>query len=69
MELPPIVSPEEWQRANDSLREKEKEATRAADALAAERRRQRMTEISGEHASTGRRATRPCATSSRVAVS
>jgi predicted dithiol-disulfide oxidoreductase (DUF899 family) len=52
MELPPIVSPEEWQQANEELRRKE-EATRAADALAAERRRRPMTEISGEYAFEG----------------
>jgi predicted dithiol-disulfide oxidoreductase (DUF899 family) len=39
MELPPVVSPEEWQRAREELLAKEKEATRARDALAAERRR------------------------------
>jgi predicted dithiol-disulfide oxidoreductase (DUF899 family) len=38
MNLPPVVSPEEWQTALDALRVKEKEATRARDALAAERR-------------------------------
>src|ERR687896_749197 len=37
--LPPVVSPEEWKRALDELRAKEKEQTRAGDALAAERRR------------------------------
>ncbi len=49
MELPPIVSAEEWQRANEALRQKEKEATRAADALAAERRRQPMTELAADY--------------------
>jgi predicted dithiol-disulfide oxidoreductase (DUF899 family) len=39
MELPPVVSPEEWQVAREELLAKEKEATRARDALAAERRR------------------------------
>ena len=39
MNLPPVVSPEEWQKALDALRVKEKEATRTRDALAAERRR------------------------------
>jgi predicted dithiol-disulfide oxidoreductase (DUF899 family) len=39
MNLPPVVSPDEWQTALDALRVKEKEATRARDALAAERRR------------------------------
>jgi predicted dithiol-disulfide oxidoreductase (DUF899 family) len=39
MELPPVVSPAEWQEAHDRLLLKEKEATHARDALAAERRR------------------------------
>lgn len=39
MDLPPVVSPEEWRTAMDAHRVKEKEATRARDALAAERRR------------------------------
>jgi len=45
MNLPPIVSRDEWQRSHDALLAKEKEATRARDALAAERRRQPMTEF------------------------
>jgi predicted dithiol-disulfide oxidoreductase (DUF899 family) len=49
MELPPIVSEEEWERSNQALVEKEKRATRERDALAAERRRQPMTEISAEY--------------------
>lgn len=36
---PPIVSPEEWESARQELLVKEKELTRARDALAAERRR------------------------------
>ena len=39
MNLPPIVSPEEWTAARDALLVKEKELTRARDALAAQRRR------------------------------
>jgi predicted dithiol-disulfide oxidoreductase (DUF899 family) len=39
MELPPVVSEAEWQAALEALRGKEKDATRARDALAAERRR------------------------------
>src|SRR5437870_4514255 len=39
MKLPPVVSPAEWQAAREKLLAKEKEATRARDALAAERRR------------------------------
>jgi predicted dithiol-disulfide oxidoreductase (DUF899 family) len=37
--LPEIVSPEEWQAARDALLVKEKELMKAADHLAAERRR------------------------------
>ena len=43
--LPKIVSPAEWQAAHDKLLAKEKAATRARDALAAERRRQPMARI------------------------
>lgn len=44
MDLPPIVSPQEWDTARQELLVKEKELTRARDALAAQRRRMpRMT--------------------------
>ena len=39
MNTPPIVSPQEWEAAREQLLVKEKELTRARDALAAERRR------------------------------
>src|SRR5262249_45013044 len=39
MNTVPIVSPEEWRAASERLLVKEKELTRARDALAAERRR------------------------------
>jgi predicted dithiol-disulfide oxidoreductase (DUF899 family) len=39
MKMPPIVSPQEWKAAREQLLVKEKELTRARDALAAERRR------------------------------
>jgi predicted dithiol-disulfide oxidoreductase (DUF899 family) len=39
MNLPPVVSETEWHAAREGLLAKEKEATRARDALAAERRR------------------------------
>jgi predicted dithiol-disulfide oxidoreductase (DUF899 family) len=39
VDLPPVVSQEEWETAQEKFRAKEKEATRARDALAAERRR------------------------------
>ena len=49
MELPPIVSEEEWERAHAELLAKEKQATRERDALAAERRRQPMMEMSTDY--------------------
>jgi predicted dithiol-disulfide oxidoreductase (DUF899 family) len=39
MNLPPVVSPDEWTAAREKLLVREKEVTRARDALAAERRR------------------------------
>jgi predicted dithiol-disulfide oxidoreductase (DUF899 family) len=39
MDTPPIVSADEWKEAREKLLVKEKEHTRAGDALAAERRR------------------------------
>jgi predicted dithiol-disulfide oxidoreductase (DUF899 family) len=39
MKLPPVVSQAEWQAALERVRAKEKEHTRAGDALAADRRR------------------------------
>jgi predicted dithiol-disulfide oxidoreductase (DUF899 family) len=49
MQLPPIVSEEEWQRSHEALLAKEKQATRERDALAAERRRQPMMEFSTDY--------------------
>jgi predicted dithiol-disulfide oxidoreductase (DUF899 family) len=49
MQLPPVVSETEWRTALDGLRAKEKEATRARDALAAERRRLPMVRIEKEY--------------------
>ena len=45
MDRPPIVSEQEWRSARDALLVKEKAATRALDALAAERRRLPMVRI------------------------
>ena len=45
MELPKIVSEEEWQASHETLLTREKEAMKAQDALAAERRRQPMLEV------------------------
>jgi len=53
MNLPPVVSPTEWQAALDAHRAKEKEATRARDALAAERRRLPMVRIDKDYAFDG----------------
>src|ERR1700757_1467716 len=39
MKMPPIVTPQAWEAAREQLLVKEKAATRARDALAAERRR------------------------------
>lgn len=47
--LPPIVSGEQWQSALDTLRVREKDATRARDALNAERRRLPMIGIAKEY--------------------
>ena len=47
--LPRIVSRAEWQQARDQLLVKEKAATRAHDALAAERRRLPMVRIEKEY--------------------
>ena len=49
METPPIVSPEEWEAARRRLLAKEKEVTRARDALAAERRRMPWTTVDKEY--------------------
>ena len=45
MDLPPVVSKEKWEAALEKLRAREKQATRARDALAAERRRLPMVRI------------------------
>ena len=45
MKLPRVVSPTEWQAARERLLAKEKEATRARDSLAAERRTLPMVRI------------------------
>jgi predicted dithiol-disulfide oxidoreductase (DUF899 family) len=53
MQLPPIVTQDAWQAARERLLEQEKAATRALDALAAERRRLPMTRFDGDHVLTG----------------
>jgi predicted dithiol-disulfide oxidoreductase (DUF899 family) len=49
MKLRPAVSAAEWWLAHDKLLVKEKEATRARDALAAERRRQPIIQIDKDY--------------------
>src|SRR5436309_1817750 len=49
MNLPTVVPATEWQGAHDALLVKEKEATRARDALAAERRRLPMVRIDKDY--------------------
>src|SRR6266850_2349491 len=53
MKLSPIVSQEEWETAREKLLEQEKAATRARDALAAERRRLPRVRIEKGYAFTG----------------
>jgi predicted dithiol-disulfide oxidoreductase (DUF899 family) len=45
MQTPPIVSAQEWEAARQEMLVKEKEHTRARDALAAQRRRMPWTEV------------------------
>jgi len=49
MNLPEVVSAEEWEAAHEKLLAKEKAATRERDALAAERRRQPMVRIDKDY--------------------
>jgi predicted dithiol-disulfide oxidoreductase (DUF899 family) len=49
MEKPKIVTTEEWRRAREELLAAEKAATRALDAVAAQRRRLPMVRFSGEY--------------------
>lgn len=46
---PPVVSAAEWQAARHKLLQKEKELTRATDALAAERRRMPMMRVDKDY--------------------
>src|SRR3984885_10786398 len=49
MNTPPIVSPREWEAARQQLLVKEKDLTRARDALAAERRRMPWLAVDKEY--------------------
>ncbi len=49
MEMPPVVSTDKWEAARQELLGKEKELTRARDALAAERRRMPRVAVEKEY--------------------
>jgi predicted dithiol-disulfide oxidoreductase (DUF899 family) len=49
MKTPPVVSPQEWEAARQQLLVKEKELTRARDAMAAERRRMPWLAVSKKY--------------------
>ena len=49
MNMPPVVSPEEWKAAREELLVEEKRVTRARDALAAKRRRMPRMAVSNEY--------------------
>lgn len=53
MKHPPIVSPQKWTAARERLLVKEKELTRARDAMAAERRRMPWQEVDKTYTFTG----------------
>jgi predicted dithiol-disulfide oxidoreductase (DUF899 family) len=53
MQTPPVVSPEDWEAARQRLLVKEKEHTRARDALAAERRRMPWMAVNNAYAFEG----------------
>jgi predicted dithiol-disulfide oxidoreductase (DUF899 family) len=53
MQTPPIVTPGEWEAARQQLLVREKEVTRARDALAAERRRMPWLPVEKEYAFDG----------------
>ena len=69
MNMPPIVSPQEWEAAREELLVKEKALTRARDALAAERRRMPRMAVEKEYVVEGRPVRRACSTCSKAAAS
>ena len=54
MNAPPVVSPQDWTAAREQLLVKEKELTRARDALAAERRRMPRMAVENDYGSKAR---------------
>jgi hypothetical protein len=69
MKLPPIVTPLEWQAAREALLVKEKEHTRARDALAAERRRMPWMAVEKQYEFDGPNGGQALPTSSRAVTS
>jgi predicted dithiol-disulfide oxidoreductase (DUF899 family) len=69
VKTPPIVTPQEWDAARQRLLVKEKEVTRARDALAAERRRMPWVPVTKEYAFEGPDGARACSTCSTAGVS
>ena len=69
MKTPPIVTPEEWKAAREKLLVKEKEQTRARDALAAERRRMPWMAVEKEYGFEGPMVRCASPTCSRAAAS
>src|SRR5215468_2251161 len=53
MKTPPIVPAQEWEAARERLLVREKEVTRARDALAAQRRRMPWVEVDTQYAFEG----------------
>jgi predicted dithiol-disulfide oxidoreductase (DUF899 family) len=53
MNTPPVVSPQEWDSAREEMLVKEKELTRARDALAAQRRRMPWMAVEKDYAFEG----------------
>jgi hypothetical protein len=49
MNKPPVVSPQEWESARQQLLVKEKELTRASDAVAALRRRMPRLDVAKDY--------------------
>ena len=69
MTTPQIVSRTEWDEVREQLLEKEKEVTRARDALAAERRRMPWMAVEKDYRFEGPNGPVACSSSSRAAVS
>jgi hypothetical protein len=69
MKTPPVVSAQEWEAARQELLVKEKQLTRARDALAAERRRMPWLAVDKAYQFEGPDGMPACSTSSRAAGS